>query len=134
MIFVDTGAWFALAVESDPNHERALTWLKKNPGRLVTTEHVVSETLTLLLRRREHTRARILGRRFNAEHDLEILWTSRKEFRRAWHVFESYTDKGWSVADCISYVAIETHAIETAFSFDRHFRQFGNVSVGPANE
>jgi len=29
-VFVDTGAWFASMVPSDPQHQRILAWLKAN--------------------------------------------------------------------------------------------------------
>ena len=38
MIFVDTGAWFAVAVRDDPDHTAAMRWLGKNREPLVTTE------------------------------------------------------------------------------------------------
>jgi predicted nucleic acid-binding protein len=48
MIFVDTGVWFAFAVESDPLHTAVASLLKQNIEPLVTTDFVVDETLTLL--------------------------------------------------------------------------------------
>lgn len=50
MIFVDTGAWFAAIVPTDPNHERAAAFLAANREPLITTDYVVDETLTLLAR------------------------------------------------------------------------------------
>ena len=40
MIFVDTGAWFAVAVRDDPDHTTAMRWLARNREPLVTTDHV----------------------------------------------------------------------------------------------
>ena len=48
MIFVDTGAWFALAVQNDPDHEAAVAWLRQNRTPLVTTDYILAETVTLL--------------------------------------------------------------------------------------
>lgn len=47
MIFVDTGAWFAAVVPSDPDHEAASQWLSQNSEPLLTTDYVIDETLTL---------------------------------------------------------------------------------------
>jgi predicted nucleic acid-binding protein len=50
-VFVDTGAWIALAVTSDPYHERArLAWADLSVGRcrLVTSVLVLIETFTFL--------------------------------------------------------------------------------------
>ncbi len=48
MIFVDTSAWYASVVPSDPNHAAAAAWLKENRLPLLTTDYVVDEILTLL--------------------------------------------------------------------------------------
>ena len=64
MIFVDTGAWFAAAVPSDPDHAAASRWLAVNTEPLLTTDYVVDETLTLLRARGERRRALLLGAAF----------------------------------------------------------------------
>ena len=46
--FVDTSAWFAAVVPSDPNHPRAVGWLQNNSSVLVTTDYIIDELLTLL--------------------------------------------------------------------------------------
>ena len=51
MIFVDTGAWFAVAVQNDPDHAAAMRWLGQNREPLITTDHVLAETATLILQK-----------------------------------------------------------------------------------
>lgn len=50
-IFVDTGAWDAIADSGDTNHELALLFRDEIAGqcRLVTTNYVLDELYTLLL-------------------------------------------------------------------------------------
>jgi predicted nucleic acid-binding protein len=48
MVFVDTSAWFAAVVPTDSDHLHAARWLAANSERLLTTDYVVDETLTLL--------------------------------------------------------------------------------------
>jgi predicted nucleic acid-binding protein len=49
MTFGDTGGWFAAYVPTDPDHWAASAWLTANQGkRLITTDYVVDELLTLL--------------------------------------------------------------------------------------
>ena len=47
MIFVDTGAWFALFVPTDPDHLAAESWMERNTEPLVTTDYIIDELLTL---------------------------------------------------------------------------------------
>jgi len=64
MIFVDTGAWFASVIPTDPDHGAAASWLVANTVPLLTTDYVIDETLTLLRRRRERTRVLLPARNF----------------------------------------------------------------------
>ena len=131
MVFVDTGAWFAHHVPTDPNHERAVEWLHDSKQPLVTTDYVVDETLTLLCMRRESRRAIAVGRLLLESGLIRIHHVSSDEFRRAWILFQRNHAAGWSFTDCTSKVVLDQLAIRTAFAFDDHFRQFGTVEVVP---
>jgi uncharacterized protein len=52
-IFLDTGAWFASLVPSDPDHSAARGWFGRNAHPLITTDYVIDELLTLLKARNE---------------------------------------------------------------------------------
>jgi uncharacterized protein len=55
MIFVDSSAWLAVSDVRDGNHEAALEFhvdlLGGKAGRLLTSDYVLDETLTLMRRR-----------------------------------------------------------------------------------
>lgn len=61
MIFVDTGAWFAVAVQNDPDHAAAMRWLGQNREPLITTDHVLAETATLIRMRDKTARGHRLA-------------------------------------------------------------------------
>ena len=42
-IFVDTGAWFAASVPSDPHHAAASAFLRANRERLLTSDYIYDE-------------------------------------------------------------------------------------------
>jgi predicted nucleic acid-binding protein len=131
VIFVDTGAWFAVAVVSDKNHTVARQWMLDNTEVLVTSDDVVSETLTLLRARGESAMAVRVGEDFFAGEIARIAVVTEEDFQNAWEVFRDFKDKGWSFTDCTSKVLMERLGIKTAFAFDQHFRQFGSVEVVP---
>ncbi len=131
MVFVDTGAWFAAAVPTDPNYPAAALWLAGNTEPLLTTDYVVDETLTLLRARGERTRALLVGEAFFAGRLAEIYTLDESDIALAWETFRRYDDKDWSFTDCASKVVIERRNVREAFAFDRHFRQFGSVQVVP---
>ncbi len=131
MIFVDTGAWFAAVTPSDPQHSRATAFLAASQDSLITTDYVIDETLTLLRARGEYQRALILGERFFAGDIAEVVYLTEDDVRRAWGIFHNYADKQWSFTDCASKALCDRLGIKTAFTFDRHFKQFGSVTVVP---
>src|SRR5712691_7947712 len=121
MIFVDTSAWFAAIVPSDPNYPHASHWLAANSEPLLTTDYVIDETLTLLRARGERRRARLLGEKFFESSMSEIYFLTENDIRQAWSVFRQFDDTGWSFTDCASKVVIEQMNITEAFVFDHHF-------------
>ncbi len=121
MIFVDTSAWYALYVPRDQDHPRSNEWRKTNTERLLTTDHVVVETLNLLTVRKEPDRARELSQSLFAEVPAMLHRATDADMRRAREVFEGFTDKEWSFTDCVSYAVIERLGIKKAFAFDDHF-------------
>ena len=129
MIFVDTGAWFASFVSSDPDHAAAAAWLRTNTVPLVTTDYVIDELLTLLLFRRQTPIAMKIGPLLFDQSLATIEWVMPQDVRQAWNVFQSYQDKAWSFTDCVSRTVMERKGITAAFAFDDHFRQFGTVTV-----
>ena len=84
MIFVDTGAWFAALVPTDPEHTNATEWLSENSSPLLTTDYVIDETLTLLRARGERTRALLLGARFFRDGLAEIHKITALDLELAW--------------------------------------------------
>jgi predicted nucleic acid-binding protein len=131
MIFVDTGAWFAAAVPTDPDHAAASRWLAGNTESLLTTNYIVDETLTLLRARGERRRALLLGEGFFGDRLAEVYTLDESDISLAWDVFKRFDDKEWSFTDCTSKIVIERLGIRQAFAFDRHFKQFGAVQVVP---
>lgn len=131
MIFVDSGAWFASVIATDPDHAAATTWLAGNREKLLTTDYVLDETLTLLRARGQSHITVALGKALFAESLAVLHFCTKDEIHLAWEAFQQYSDKAWSFTDCCSKVVMEKLAIQKAFAFDQHFRQFATVSVLP---
>ncbi len=131
MIFVDSGAWFAAAVPSDRRYAEAHRWMGQNREKLLTSDYVVDETLTLLRTRCEPNRAITLGNQFFRGDLKAIHYLTEEDIQAAWDVFHRYSDKEWSFTDCTSKVVMERLQLITAFAFDRHFHQFGGIAIVP---
>ena len=131
MILVDSGAWFSVFVSDDPDHTAAVAWYDANVEPLITTDYVVDETLTLLRARRQPHLALGLGLRLFTKELAQLHYLTPDDIEKSWEVFRSYADKRWSFTDCTSKFIMESLGVTKAFSFDQHFRQFGNIEVVP---
>jgi len=131
MIFVDTGAWFAFFVPSDPAHTQVREWLTEHPQPLLTTDFCVDETLTLLTARGELRRALQAGQAFFETDLVRLHFVTAEQVFRAWILFRQRAASGWSFTDCTSKVVSDDLDIVQALPLDEHFRQFGNVQVVP---
>ena len=130
---MDTGAWVALAVTSDPLHQRArLQWegLSGTGARLYSSVPVVIETFTYLDRcgSRELALAwrdslRTIGR-------LKILDCSSADLQVAWPFFERRDLHKLSLVDATSFALMQKHGLRSAFAFDTHFAVAGFRCLG----
>jgi predicted nucleic acid-binding protein len=129
MVFVDTGAWFARHVPSDPNHQRVKAWMDANSEVLVTTDYCVDETLTLLVARGRPRLALDVGRALFEENVARICFVTPDQVDRAWILFQTRAAAGWSFTDCTSKVVIDELGIKVAAALDMHLQQFGILVV-----
>ncbi len=131
MVFVDTSAWFAFFVPTDPHHGRIRNWVGTIREPVLTTDYCIDETLTLLLVRRELPRAREAGQEFFEHGIARIHFLTPEQIHAAWVVFQQRAPAGWSFTDCTSFVVITQLGIRRAAALDAHFQQFPNVQIGP---
>lgn len=131
MIFVDTGAWVALFVEADAQHRAAREWVGSNRDRLITSDYIVDEVLTLIAARFRRQTAIRAGRVLFSQELAGLIQLTDEDKGRAWAMFRSHSDKRWSFTDCTSYVLMQRLGIANAFAFDRHFSQMRGIRRVP---
>lgn len=102
MIFVDTSAWYAAVIPTDPNHVAAASWLAANIERLLTTDFVLDELLTLLRARGHSRRAITVGTQLIESGAVSLHLVTHQNLLDAWSIFRRFSDKEWSFTDCTS--------------------------------
>jgi predicted nucleic acid-binding protein len=135
VIFLDTGFLFALISTRDEHHQRVLAvfqGLKTEglTGSLLTTNHIVAETITLA-RRIGHEEATRIGDRLYSEHLARIYWAAPDEERAAFAWFKRYRDQTYSFVDCLSFVVMEKLGIREALTVDSDFTHRFIARPGP---
>jgi hypothetical protein len=124
MIFVDTGAWVARFSRRDQYQKEALElWTKLQMAnvRVVTSDGVFAETITLLGRRMGAPAAVQAGRFLHRWDGLTVIRATRDDEAVALDLLAKFGDQSVGYVDCLSFALMRRHGITTAFTFDHHF-------------
>lgn len=132
-VFVDSGAWIALALTRDPLHARAReTWetLTGNGARLYTAVPIVLETFTFLDRNAARDVALTWKDSLGDVARLKVLPCTERDLKHAWKYFQRQDLHKLSAVDAVSFVLMVQRRIRVAFAFDGHFATAGFRMVG----
>ncbi len=127
-LFVDTSAWYPLAVGRDPAHDAIASILRERVRRgvrLVTTNLVVAETHALLLRRTTRAAALAFVSRVGRPPNLVVYNTPGLDAQAVTDWLERYDDQDFSLADAVSFAVMTERGIPDALALDRHFGAAG---------
>lgn len=132
-IFVDTGAFLALANAGDQYHKTATECLASMAGvrQWVTTNFVLDETYTRIRRKVGPKVAVAFGEKIRSDSSVKIVTIEKKLEEKAWEIFKRYTDHPFSYTDCTSFALMLDQKITEAFAFDKDFKILG-FSLLPA--
>jgi uncharacterized protein len=124
-LFVDTGGWFAFFVASDPDHATTAAVLSQWEGRLLTTDYIFDELVTLVRYRAGHRQAVRVGTALRDRRNVDLVRVLAEDLETAWRTFVRQSDKQYSFTDCISFAVMKRLGLSTAAAVDDHFRQAG---------
>src|SRR5947209_4274748 len=132
--FADTFYWVALAEPRDAWHSRALAWQSAHPNaRYVTTEEVLTEVLNWFAGSgpvgRKH--AATVVQTILSDPSTQVLAQTAAGFAAALALYESRPDKGYSLTDCRSMLALRGLGVTDVLTNDHHFSQEGFTILFP---
>jgi predicted nucleic acid-binding protein len=132
MILLDTGFLFALKMEDDENHEKAiqifqkLNW--KQYGTILTNNLIVNETMTLVNMKTKNDNAtyQIFYNLFWGEERFfkiyEIQFQDYSDIAAIMHKYsDQISDRLLSFVDASLLLCARKYNIQTLISFDHHF-------------
>ena len=134
IVFADTFYWLALARPRDVWHTAAIAWTTANRrASLITTDEVFTEFLNAMSKSgqggRTHAAATVHDARRNPK--VQVLPQSRTDFDAALALYESRLDKGYSLTDCRSMLAMRSLGVSEVLTNDHHFNQEGFTVLFP---
>ena len=120
-LFVDTSAWFAFANRKDSAHEQVKQALHAFDGRLVTSNYIFDETVSLCLFRLGHHAARMVGSVLLNPDYVDMVRVTTEDERLAWGLFCERPDQDYSFTDCASFTLMRRLGLDTALALDADF-------------
>src|SRR5712692_1539357 len=121
-LFVDTPVWYAAADSSDASNARAKAILAGGEA-LVTSDHVLVETWTLL----RHRIGRQAAERFweGLRSGVAVVEAvGAADLEAAWEIGVSHHDQDFSIVDRTSFAVMRRLGIDRVASFDNDFAIF----------
>ncbi|MBI3181165.1 MAG: type II toxin-antitoxin system VapC family toxin [Myxococcales bacterium] len=126
-VLVDSSAVLALLDANDANHVSAVavaTRIQTERRAWFVTNYVEAETHALLLKKL----GRAAAREWLLAGGMPVVRASSDEEAMGRELIARHQDKEWSLCDAISFAGAERRSA-VAFSFDRHFVQYGRLEV-----
>ena len=134
MIFVDTAAFLAIENRKDAHHDRSVRFRDacvKSREIFVTTDYVLDESYTIIRIKAGHSIATGFGEAVRGTSLIQVEYLTRERIEEAWDIFKTYSDHDFSFTDCTSFALMQYLSIDTVFTFDHHFREFGKFIMKP---
>jgi predicted nucleic acid-binding protein len=133
-LFVDSSGWGNLVDPGEPFHGLATSIYaqsRRQPQRLVTTNYVVTELISLMASPLRITRNQIVGfvTGLKTSPFIEVVHVDPTLDEEAWQLFQARQDKDWDLVDCVSFVLMQKRGITEAITADHHFEQAGFVRL-----
>jgi predicted nucleic acid-binding protein len=128
LVFVDSGAWIALALSRDPLHPQAREqWdlLHGAGAKLYTSVPVVIETFTFLDRNANRDVALAWKESIYDRGTAKILPCELGDLERSWEYFRRADLHKLSAVDATSFAIMKRARIRLAYAFDHHFAAVG---------
>jgi predicted nucleic acid-binding protein len=96
---------------------------------MVTTEEVLTEFLNALGAAGPHIRERAsaLADQIRSSSEVEVQPQSQETFESGFAFYKARPDKGFSLTDCISMLAMRSRGLTEVLTHDHHFEQEGFV-------
>jgi predicted nucleic acid-binding protein len=127
-VFVDSGAWIALALSRDPLHVQAREqWhlLHGAGAKLHTSVPVVLETFTFLDRNANRDVALTWRESISKPGTVKILPCELRDLEQSWEYFRRADLYKLSAVDATRFTIMKRARIHLAYTFDHHFAVVG---------
>jgi uncharacterized protein len=133
-LFVDTAGWANYLNDREQLHPVVVAFVQRRARRrqrLITTNYVVAELVSLLSSRYHLSRQRVITVINEVKKDatVEVVYIDQSLDDEAWRRLEARSDKEWSLVDASCFVVMKRFGMTQALTTDHHFAQAGFIRV-----
>lgn len=128
-LLVDTSAWYAFVDRNGPEHAIITATLRAHRDRLLASDHILDEAVTLVRYRLGWSLAHQLGAGLRSGRLARIERILPADFEAAWDLFERRSDQRQSFTDCTSFVLMSRLKLPAAVALDQDFRALGLTTL-----
>ncbi|MBI2652768.1 type II toxin-antitoxin system VapC family toxin [Candidatus Woesearchaeota archaeon] len=129
-IFIDSSIFCAYANIDDVHNKKAVKIISEivsnNHGKVITTDYVFDETVTVALRRTDKKKAAELGN-FILNSEILIAKVDSIVFQHAWELFQK--NHNFSFTDSTIIAFMQLFGINKIATFDKEFLKLKNIQV-----
>lgn len=123
--FIDSSALFVWGDRTSEEGREIESFLRAERPRLVTTNFVLAETLSLITKRIGKARGLEVGEILFSSKIVRLVFLEESLQREAWQMYKKYKDKDFDLIDATSFVFCQKYGIKETVTLDRHFSQMG---------
>lgn len=124
-VFMDTYALIAWINSRDAAHQRVKSYLDSYSGNIVTTEWVLLEFADAFSLSKTKPFAIEAIKRIHRLPMFQVVRFEPAIHQVGFDLYETRSDKDWSLTDCISFAVMTEHKLSEALRADQHFEQAG---------
>ena len=130
VVLIDASIFCAFANTDDIFHQKAKTILERlfadRDQRLVTTDYIFDESVSVVMRKAGKELAKELGR-FILQSEIILMNIDDSLFPQAWELFQK--TEGFSFTDCSSLAFMTLVGVPKIATFDKGFRNANNIKI-----
>lgn len=128
-VFIDTGAFIAFVLETEPHHKITVKRFQECFSKgieMITTDYILDELLTFLRCKKKVKMEIILSFLSNSySSGINVFGISEDLFGEAVGMMTKYKDHYFSCTDCVSFSAMKKLKIKNVLTTDKHFTVAG---------
>lgn len=128
-VFMDTYGLIGWINTRDASHQRVKSYLDCYSGHIVTTEWVLLEFADAFSQSNTKPYAIEAIKRIHRLPMFVVVGFDPAVYQAGFDLYESRSDKDWSLTDCISFAVMAQRELFEALTADHHFAQAGFRAV-----